>query len=316
MTTYLHSWEQTLLSWAKAPLLEADIRLPLQSVDSLLDKAYDHCKHITKHYSRTFYLASRFLPKPKRRAVHALYAVSRITDDIVDQADSTEDPKTNLEEWFDRLSKRKSNHHHPVILAWADASARYKIPTSYLRQLIDGVALDLRRNRYHSFDELAEYSYGVASTVGLMSMHITGFSDLEAVPYALKLGIALQMTNILRDVGEDWQRGRVYLPQQELADFNITENDLSEGTISNDWREFMRFQIARNRKLYAESLAGIRYLNADGRFAVTAAAELYQAILSDIEAHDYNVFTRRSYVRKSKMLPRLAQIWWRNISRK
>lgn len=143
-------------------------------------------------------------------------------------------------------------------------------------------------------------------------MHIIGFSGAEAVPYAVKLGVALQITNILRDVGEDWRAGRVYLPLDELAAYGLTESDLAAGRVDGRWRAFMRFQIDRNRRLYAEAWPGIALLGKDGRLAVAAAGELYRAILDDIEAHDYDVFNRRAHVSAWGKLCRLPGIWWRN----
>lgn len=313
MTIYAQNWENTLLAWAIEPLLEQVGHHTLPSSDPLLDKAYEHCKHITRHHSRTFFMASQLLSAQKRRALHALYAMCRIADDIVDQSESMDnDPLVTLEDWYQRLSHQKSTINHPVILAWADTKARFAIPQSYVRQLIDGIAMDMKHKRYPCFDDLAEYSYGVASTVGLMAMHITGYASEDAIPYAVKLGVALQMTNILRDVGEDWRSGRVYLPQDELRAFDVSEDDLRKGQVTDNWRAFMRFQIDRNRQLYAESLAGIHYLNADGRFAIAAAAELYQAILIDIKDHDYDVFMRRAGVSTSSKLVQLPSIWWRS----
>ncbi len=184
------------------------------------------------------------------------------------------------------------------------------MPSRYAEQLIDGVARDLAHSRYQTFDELASYCYGVASTVGLMSMHIIGFAGNEAIPYAIKLGVALQMTNILRDVGEDWRTGRVYLPQAELAEYGLSEADLAAGEVTDRWRAFMQFQIARNRRLYVESLPGVGLLHKEGRFAICAAAELYQGILDAIERADYDVFSHRAYVGKWGKLRMLPRIWW------
>ena len=157
--------------------------------------------------------------------------------------------------------------------------------------MIDGVARDLFQSRYQTFDELATYCYGVASTVGLMSMYIIGFHGNEAVPYAIKLGVALQMTNILRDVGEDHRNGRLYLPREELAFYGIQESDLAEGRITDNWRQFMKFQIDRTRQLYAESWAGVKMLEREGQLAIGAASVFYQGILDEIEKRDYDVFT-------------------------
>jgi phytoene synthase len=143
-------------------------------------------------------------------------------------------------------------------------------------------------------------------------MCIIGFEGRPAIPYAVKLGVALQMTNILRDVGEDWRSGRLYLPQEELDAYGLNEEDIAAGRVDERWRAFMRFQIERNRQIYAEAWPGIALLDQDGRFSIAAAADLYRGILDDIEAHDYNVFNRRSYVNTLGKLSRLPGIWWRS----
>ncbi len=304
------AWERTLLDLAYEALRGEHPQV-LHSFDpTLLEAAYGCCDAITAVHSRSFHLASRLLPAAKRRAARALYAFCRISDDIVDRVPA--DQFERLAEW-----RRRATSTHPpaddlVAVAWADARVRFSVPIRYAEQLIDGVARDLRQNRYETFDELASYCYGVASTVGLMSMHIVGFAGPEAIPYAIKLGVALQLTNILRDVGEDWVSGRVYLPQDELAAFGLSEADLERRAVTDKWRSFMRFQVERNRRLYRESMPGTALLNRDGRFAINAAADLYRGILDDIEAHDYDVFGRRAFVGgwgKVRMLP---GIWWRS----
>jgi phytoene synthase len=197
------------------------------------------------------------------------------------------------------------------LQAWESsllARARFHIPSRYAEQLVDGVARGLRQTRYETFADLATYCYGVASTVGLMSIHITGFASQAALPYAI--GLSLQLTNILRDVAEDWQRNRVYLPQNELAAFGLGESDLAAGVVTEKCREFMRFQIERNRRLYEEAWPGIGLLHQDGRLAIAASADFYRAILDDIEAHDYDVFSRRAYIGKWDKLHRLPWLWW------
>jgi phytoene synthase len=277
--------------------------------EALLEQAYAYCREITATHSRSFYLASSLLPVDKRRAVRALYAFCRISDDLVDHP--TDDPHAALATW-----RRRALAPHPpfddlVAVAWADTRFRHQIPQGYSEQLLTSAARDLHQTRYNTFEDLVTYAYGVASTVGLMSMHIIGFSDPEAVPYAIKLGVALQLTNILRDVGDDWRAGRVYLPQEELAAFGLTENDLDRGQVDRRWRAFMHFQIERNRQLYDEARPGIALLNKDGRFAIAAAAEFYRAILDDIEAYDYNVFHRRAYVSAWGKFRKLVALWWR-----
>lgn len=309
------AWETALLNRAYAGLQGAAARVhaPLEVNDAQLEAAYARCEAITREHSRTFYMASALLPRPKRRAARALYAFCRISDDIVDDQDQTgDDPVAALKAWRRRvLHPPATEPPEGVLLAWADTRARYHIPNLYTAQLLDGVAQDFVRQRYPTFEALADYCYGVASTVGLMAMHIVGFRETTAIDYAVKLGVALQLTNILRDVGEDWARGRLYLPLEELAAFGLREADIATGRVDNRWRDFMRFQIARTRRLYAASLAGVSKLHRDGRFAIRAAAELYAGILDDLEAHDYDAFHRRAHIGKAQKLRRLPGIWWR-----
>ena len=254
-------------------------------------------------------MTSSLLNVGSQKAARALYAFCRISDNIVD--DETEDRLAKLLIWRQRSLAENPSIDDLVSLAWADTRVRYGIPREYAEQLMEGVAQDLTKTRYENFDELAHYCYGVASTVGLMTMHIIGFAGPEAIPYAIKLGVALQLTNILRDVGEDWKRGRLYLPQDELYAFGLCEDDIEVGEVNENWRAFMRFQIERARNLYAESIPGIALLGRKGQFAILASAELYREILHEIERNDFDVFNRRAYVSKGKKLFRLPSIWWR-----
>jgi len=324
------SWERRLFALAHTDADQDPPRAAIETDLETLQQAYRYCDALTEDHSKTFYTASALMPAEKRRAVRALYAFCRITDDLVDHADpgaTTADRLTALEAWrrralLDSPGDGALSSHDLPVLAWADTMARYDIPARYAHQLIDGVARDILKTRYAHFDELAEYSYGVASTVGRMSMYITGFDSpaaagaTQAIPYAVKLGGALQMTNILRDVGEDWRAGRVYLPQDELAAHGLDQAALDaigagDAEVDDRWRALMRFQIARNRRLYAEAMPGVDLLHRDGRFAIAAAAELYQGILEDIEAHDYQVFARRAHLTRWGKLRRLPGIWWR-----
>jgi phytoene synthase len=312
MTLLLQNWENRLLMWAYEALRSHSPLATVSVSEAVLKNSYAECNTITKYHSKTFFMASGLLPAAKRDAARALYAFCRITDDIIDNADDDFDRALKLAAWQEQVSAHNPADDSPVTIAWADARANFQIPHAYAQQLIDGCARDLRQNRYSSFAELAEYAYGVASTVGLMAMHIIGFASEDALPYAIKLGVALQLTNILRDVAEDWRNGRVYLPQDELAAFGVSEADIDAGQVTDNWRDFMRFQIARNRQLYEEAWPGIAMLNGDGRFAIAAAAELYRAILTDIEQHDYDVFTRRASIGLTGKLSRLPGIWWRS----
>jgi 15-cis-phytoene synthase len=315
VTTNDRTWEHTLLVMAQQGLEYESLPEPLDGYDGL-DTAYAACDEIANQNSHTFYLASRPLPQPKRKAVRSLYAFCRVTDDLIDRSQG--DLAAGLAAWRACAMAWPPPCEDPVAIAWGDTRARYRIPTRYAEQLVQGVAADLQKKRYANFEELALYCYGVASTVGLMSMHIIGCSDdcaarSAAIPYAVKLGVAMQMTNILRDVKEDWDAGRVYLPQDELAEFGLSDADIEAGRATERWRDFMRFQVARNKQLYAEAMPGISLLHPTGRFAIGAAAELYRAILLDIERHDYDVFSRRAHVGTAGKLARIPGIWFRSI---
>ena len=316
----LAGWEVRLLELASRgqPAQAAVAPAAEGSGATELDDAYDRCEAITRENSATFTWASQLLPGPQRRAVRALYAFCRISDDIVDEGsvvvESGHDEGNaaqQLEDWR-RACLGEFSINHPVALAWADARERFQVPDVYSHQLIDGVARDLEPVSYETFDDLSAYCYGVASTVGLMAMHIIGYQGPEATAYAVRLGVALQMTNILRDVGEDLKHGRLYLPREELAAFGLTVDDVVAGRVDGRWRRFMTFQIQRNRQLYADSLPGIGLLAPAGRFAIGAAAELYAGILDDIEAHGGDVFRRRAHVSNHEKLRRLPGIWWRS----
>lgn len=302
------TWEN-LLHLAAVETYPADA-LQLELDARALAEAYDYCEQLTAEHSRSFYTASALLPASRRAAARALYAFCRVSDDIVDES-ADADTASRLAAWQQRALMAYPPPTDPVAMAWADTRHRFAVPVRYIEQLIHGVERDLHQTRYDTFEQLANYCYGVASTVGLMSMHIIGFAGPEARYYAIKLGVALQLTNILRDVGEDWQKGRLYLPQEEMAAYGLDEDDIARGQVDHRWRAFMRFQIARNRQLYREAWPGIRLLDRRGRLAIAAAATIYAAILDDIEAHGYDVFNRRAYVGRLGKLRALAVAWWR-----
>ncbi len=317
LTVSCHKWEETLLMLTDEAEQSGGNagQLRIQGNSATLQRAYAECDAITQRGSRTFFTASGLLPAAKRRAIRALYAFCRRSDDIIDSAQRSADAEESLGAWRRLILSYAPPPQELIATAWADTRARFNIPQRYAEQLIDGVGRDLRQNRYNTFSELTTYAYGVASTVGLMSMHIIRCSDEEmvpeAIPYAVRLGVALQLTNILRDVGEDWLANRLYLPLEELAAFGLTEEDVGAGRIDNRWRAFMRYQIARTRRLYAEAWPGIMLLRPDGRFAIAAAADLYRAILEDIEKRDYDVFRHHAHVSAWGKLRRLPIIRWR-----
>lgn len=248
----------------------------------------------------------RIITKGKREAIRVLYAFCRTTDDIVDEDNDVEN--SHLERWRADTTRDTIRFNDPVVIAWAYTRKQFRIPCLYARQLIDGVQMDLTKKRYQNFKELTQYCYGVASTVGLMSMHITGFESTRAIPYAIKLGVALQLTNILRDIREDWNNGRLYLPQDELDSFGITSDHLTHCINDMAWKKFMRFQIDRNQKLYEEAWPGIQLLHPDGKLAIAAAATFYRSILKKIESLDYDIFSQRACISKWGKIKRIPDL--------
>ncbi len=302
------NWENQLLALAgKAPRLSASRPFFSYQTDNAdLEKAYKKSAEITKFHSKSFYAASALLPEEKRSAARALYAFCRTVDDIVD---IKQDRDCELDYWREIVKTASSSTDDLVAVSWANTLARYNIPRHYALQLIDGVARDMYQTRYQTFEDLTTYCYGVASTVGLMSMYIVGFHNTEAIPYAIKLGVALQMTNILRDVGEDYRNGRLYLPREELIQYGIQESDIAQGKVTDNWRQFLKFQIERTRFLYQESWQGVKMLDREGQLAIGAASIFYQGILNDIEKHDYDVFTRRASLSTLGKLAKIPLVW-------
>jgi phytoene synthase len=258
-----------------------------------LAQAHQSCFQITRKHSRSFFLSSQLLPPEKRQAVRALYAFCRTSDDLVDQ------PQANalraLADWVALVHAPQPPPDNAVLLAWNDTLSRYAVPRTLPDELLAGIAMDLTVNRYDTFGDLWLYCYRVASVVGLISMQIIGYRE-GAAQYAIKLGVALQLTNILRDVGEDAQRGRVYLPREDLERFGLCADDILNGRCDASFRALMRFEIERAHCLYEAAWPGIALLNPDGRLAIAAAAEIYRGILGKIHQNDYNVYQRRAYV--------------------
>lgn len=271
-----------------------------------LDEAYRICIHITRANSRSFFLSSQFLPAEKRRAIRALYAFCRTSDDLVDKLSS--EAERSLARWVALVHAPQPPSDDPVLLAWNDTATRYSVPQTLTDELLAGVAMDLSVNRYATFDDLWLYCYRVASVVGLISMQIIGHRS-GATPYAVSLGVALQLTNILRDVGEDAARGRIYLPQEDLDRFDLCDEDILQGRCNPRFHMLMQFEIERAHALYEEAWPGIALLSEDSRFAVGAAAEVYRSILSKIVVNRYDVFSQRAHLSSSEKLRVLPSVW-------
>jgi phytoene synthase len=293
-----------------------------------LTDAYRVCAEIIRRHSKSFYFSARLLPASKRQGIIALYAFCRTSDDLVDAADAAtgdkasarENARLSLDNWTALVATAPSTpqssvlspQHSTVARAWADTRDRHAIPRDLADELLAGVRMDLTINRYETWNDLWLYCYRVASTVGLMSMYVMGAETLEAVPYAVQLGVALQLTNILRDVGEDARAGRIYLPLEDMERFGHTEDMLMSGTINRSFVALMDFQIARANALYRSALPGVALLPPDSRLAVTAASTLYQGILGKIVAARYDVFNHRAHLSSAEKLCALPAIWWKS----
>ncbi len=286
--------------------------------DSRLRIAYSHCRAITRTHAKTFYMATRFLPLHKQRGIFAIYGLCRYLDDLVDEAeDLVHKKKITEEQVVKRLETfriklistyRGVEHNNPVLLAFSDVLNRFNISIEHPLTLLDGVKMDLTKDRYETFDELYEYSYKVASVVGLMTSEIFGYEDPKALNHAVDLGIAMQLTNILRDVGEDLVRGRIYLPNEDLRKFGISEEDLFKRKMSDNFTDLMKFQIERARSYYKSADLGISLLNKDSRLPVMLARENYSRILNKIEENKYQVFHQRAYLSSTEKLSILPKV--------
>jgi 15-cis-phytoene synthase len=272
-------------------------------------KDFAECRAYTRSFARTFYFASHVLPREKRMAAYALYAFCRYADEIVDSPEAVADPSAALRDLGllrDRLAAVYSaaNVRVPKMQAFQATVRQYRIPQEYFLDLIRGVEMDLMKRSFRSFAELEEYCYCVASTVGLIMTKVFGATREDAaLEHAIELGKAMQLTNILRDIGEDYHRGRLYLPADEVKAFGIREEDLWRGRVTPEFEEMMKFQIRRARVFYARAEAGIPQLTDDGsRFCVKLMACTYAEILSAIEANNYDTLSRRAYVPLSRKL--------------
>jgi phytoene synthase len=270
--------------------------------------SYRACREIARVHSKTFYLSSLFLSPAQRRAVWAVYAFCRTADDIADGIAPARERLIAIDAWERELVAAFAGRATDAIfVAFADAAHRFAIPIQPALDLLRGARMDVTTRRYATFDALSEYCYLVASTVGLLVMPVLGTRSPEAAGYGVALGRAMQMTNILRDVGEDARMGRIYLPAEDLERFGCSESAVLAGAVDDRFVALMRFEIARVRAMYREAEPGIALLAPGSRYTVRLALSLYRAILDRIEANGYDALTRRAYVPlRAKMLTALS----------
>ncbi len=271
-----------------------------------VEQSYEYCVRVARKRAKNFYYSFLLLSKQQRKAMCAIYAFMRYCDDLSDDPGAN---RASIDRWRSEMEEALEGHFsgHPVWPAFHHTVRRFGIPHEYFREMIAGVTSDLVPRRIESFEELYRYCYQVASVVGLTTIHIFGFDTKSALPLAEKCGVAFQLTNILRDIREDAERGRVYLPGEDLRRFGVSEADLRNGIRSEEFLELMRFEAGRARQYYKESLPLLDLVHPRSRPSLWALVSIYSRLLERIERSNYDVFRKRvrlSAVEKSWIVMR------------
>jgi len=270
--------------------------------DAPLQEAYNHCEDVTRRSSSNFYYAFRLLPPPRRSALYAVYAFCRFVDDTADDENQV-DPAKSLGRWREEVRQVYDGAAtHPISRALTDTVRRFSLKQSHFLNVIRGAEMDLIRKRYATFEQLHEYCYLVASTVGLLCIEVFGHRHPSAGNYAIDLGVAFQLTNILRDVMEDARRGRIYLPLEDLRQFDCSEDDLLSGRYSARVAALMAFECGRARAYYLRARGSLALEDRSSLAPAEAMRLIYERLLDRIEAKQFNVFGPKV------SLPRYAKV--------
>ncbi len=277
----------------------------------VLLESYRHCRIVARTEARNFYYSFMVLPPERRAALCAIYAFMRASDDISDAEGDGGDRRERMRRWRAALERAFAGEYGESLIlpAFHDTVRRYLIPERYLHELIDGAEMDLAPRRYETFAELYDYCYHVASVVGLVCIHVFGFTDSRATEYAEACGIAFQLTNILRDLGEDSRMGRVYLPQEDLRRFGYSEEDLRASVVDERFLGLMQFQVERAREYYRKSEPLLPLIDSESRPCLRAMVQIYGGILDQIVRQDYDVFSARARVPTWGKLGIAARAW-------
>ncbi len=263
-----------------------------------------YCQDKVAKSGSSFYYSFLFIPAEQRRAITALYAFCREVDDVVDECSDHDIARRKLDWWREEIERCFSAQgSHPITQALEQAVQNYNLPVEYFREIIDGMSMDLEQTRYDSFSELALYCHRVAGVVGLLAAEIFGYQHRDTLKYAQELGVALQLTNIIRDVREDSERGRIYLPLDELHEYRINPHDLLQGSVTDGLQGLLNFQMQRARQYYQRALS---HLPAQDRYAQRGGvimAAIYQTLLDEMEADNFCVMQHRV-----KLTP-LRKLW-------
>ncbi|CAB4715120.1 unannotated protein [freshwater metagenome] len=275
--------------------------------DPDLRASYEECKRLNSMHGKTYFLATLLLPKAKRPFVHALYGFARYADEIVDDLASVltlEQKRQSLSTWGENVlaDLQRGTSDDAIGRALVDTVIRFNIPHEYFKAFLHSMTMDLSITEYETFEDLTEYVYGSAAVIGLEMAPILGFSDSAALESAKTLGIAFQLANFIRDVGEDLDRGRIYLPIQELAQHGVTRAMLQRRVLTPEIISALKFQIARVRELQAQATPGIALLDASSRPCINAASELYCGIVDEVEKIGYDIFNKRASTSTSRRI--------------
>jgi phytoene synthase len=276
-------------------------------MSELLAQSYEECRRLNALHGKTYYLATLLLPAKKRPYVHALYGFARFADEIVDDLASTltpEEKARELKKWGATViaDLRKGESKDLIGMALVDTVNKFDIPLTYFEAFMKSMEMDLTVTRYKTYGDLMEYVYGSAVVIGLEMLPILGYKDERAIEAATALGTAFQLANFIRDIGEDIDRGRIYMPLDDLAKFGVSEAMLLKREMTPEITEAIKYQINRVRALQAEAEAGIQYLDPISRPCIRAASELYCGIVDEVEANNYDVFSHRATTSTARRL--------------
>jgi phytoene synthase len=286
--------------------------------DPALQDSFEKCRILNSAHGKTYYLATLLLAPEKRPFVHALYGFARYADEIVDDLSSTltgEQKAEWLTSWSDKFLEDfdSGTSEDEICKATIYTAKKFNIPKAHFEAFIHSMKMDLTTTSYETFDDLYEYVYGSAAVIGLQMVPILEPSSEDAYKYATDLGIAFQLANFIRDVGEDLERGRIYLPLSELRQFGVTPQTLETGKVTDDLRNALRFQIARVRDLEKSSRAGISLLSPASQPCINAARILYCQIADEVEKIDFDVFTKRAKVSMFRKITVAGRAWLQAI---
>ena len=273
----------------------------------------EYCQDKTAKSGSSFYASFRFLTPERRRAMTALYAFCREVDDVVDECSDENVARITLAWWRGQVQEiYTGTPSHPVCLALTPVVQQYKLPQEHLLEIIDGMEMDLNRHSYDDFKSLQLYCYRVASVVGLLAAEIFGYTDRKTLKYAHDLGIAFQLTNIIRDVGEDARRGRIYLPLDELAQFSVHTNDILAGQETPEFLRLMAFQIERAQRYYLQAFDLLPKADRKAQRVGLIMAAIYRAVLDEIVASGCHVLKERVSLTPRYKLWLAIKAWWQN----